>query len=243
MRTSIKYALLGVICFAMASCKLIEEDLGYRYRESYLTHYTQIDKNTIDDVKILSYKTSQSFEPYFRFYHKISLTWGAKTIACVESTDVELTENFKELSNHYGDNTYNRKVMDFRYHDERALADQYAGIQIVSDADFDENHPAGSSLADIIMCLYGTYWPYIQSNYLDTPDNSHAKSVDVLKRINELTVEDLTLIRTTDKFCFELYILNTPTLATQHNLTITMTTVEGEEYKYIVPVDFNTPEQ
>lgn len=234
---------IGAVCLTLSSCKLIEEDLGYRYRESFLTHYTQIDKNTIDDVKILSYKTSQSFEPYCRYYHHISLIWEAKTIACVESTDVELTENFKELSNHYGDNTYNRKVMDFRYHDERALADQYAGIKIVSDADFDENHPAGSSLADIIMCLYGTYWPYIQSNYLDTPDNSHAKSVDVLKRINELTVEDLTLIRTTDKFYFYLYFLNTPTLATQHNFTITMTTVEGEEYEYIVPVDFNTPEQ
>ena len=88
------------------------------------------------------------------------------------------------------------------------------------------------------------YWrlaswlPYIQSGY---NDDWFVYGAPTKKPLDDLEITDLTLLPCSDYFTF--IFPNTPTLATQHNFTITMTTVEGEEYAFTVEADFNAPKQ
>ena len=115
-------------------------------------------------------------------------------------------EPFASFSEHYGDTSYNRKIVHFI---NRAVADEYISLDIVCDKDFGDNHPAGTSLNDITE-LYGTsYFNYIQSgyeekfNWNDAPEELEEFSMigtwssahfPVKKLLSELMPSDLILL-------------------------------------------------
>jgi hypothetical protein len=136
---------------------------------------------------------------------------------------------FKQLCEKYNDTWYNQAILaPWAY---EASADEFTAIEVVSDLDWDADHPAGTSLADIITFLGSSPYRFIQSGYADVYDWANAPdeylmldlgygpgSWPIEKRLTELTREDLTLLDT--KFILRFDTM--PTLEQEHNLTLTM---------------------
>ena len=226
MKRIIRYIALVSIATFGVSCQQVMDDLDSMapYRESFIDQYWQIT-DTVDNSELVLF--------YGELQLRISV--NKELIADVDGSTQELVDNHKLLSQQFGDTSYNRRTTPGI---DSAIANSFMSIEITSDAAFDENHPAGSSLSDIVCWRWASWLPYIQSGY---NDDWFVYGAPTKKPLRELAVADLTLLQDSDFFTF--IFPNTPTLATQHNITITMTTVEGEEYEYIVPVDFNTPKQ
>lgn len=136
---------------------------------------------------------------------------------------------FKELSEKYNDLQYNQRILEpWGY---EALADEFMSIDVVSDRDWDAEHPAGTSLANIITFLSSSPYRFIQSSYTDAYDWVNAPeeyinlrlgngpgSWPIEKPLNELTREDLIL--TAPQFI--LHFDSLPASEQEHNLTITL---------------------
>lgn len=152
---------------------------------------------------------------------------------CCDATDYDksLAEKHRILSEKYGD-TNESEWWSSKYEFGRyALADAFVDLDIVSDVDYDDEHPAGTSLADIVRVSFRTFYPFISG------DTKRAGSENVCKFVAELTPKDLTLVEVTgDTFGF--YFETLPQLARQHNFTVTFITDGGVEYAYTWYMDF-----
>ena len=107
-------------------------------------------------------------------------------------------------------------------------------IDVVSDTDFSEQHPAGTSLNDIIRFAGTSINEFLQSNYIyqydwnnkpaDFPAESRFRGYPyhspINKLLSEIKSEDL-LSLTSDGFWFLLFEKE-PTLSKKHELTITV---------------------
>ena len=74
---------------------------------------------------------------------------------------------YDELCLKYGDMTYNREEFVVYGSEPRFLAYSPVSIDIVSDVDFDAEHPAGTSLNDIVVFDAYSSKPYIDSGYVE----------------------------------------------------------------------------
>lgn len=226
MKRIIKYIALATLGTFNVGCQQIMDDLNSMapYKESFIDQYWQITDKVDYSELVLCYEELQ-----------LRVGINKELVADIDGSTQELVENHKRLSQQYGDTSYNRRTTPGV---DSAIANTFKSIEIVSDADFDENHPAGSSLSDIVYWRLASWLPYIQSGY---NDDWFVYGAPTKKPLRELVVAELTLLQDSDFFTF--IFPNTPTLATQHNFTITMTTVEGEEYAFTVEADFNVPKQ
>lgn len=163
----------------------------------------------------------------------------------------------RQLSEKNNDTAYNRRIAKEEQFDIAAIGHNFTEIDIVSNADFDENHPAGCSLADMVMLTYGTYKPYIDSGYYEKhsapwyynlANNCTVKSA----MLCDLGLSDLSVLRVK---CFRKGVINNvklnddfqftfetlPTLEQQHTLDIVFVSDEDEEFRFKVDVDFAGP--
>lgn len=104
------------------------------------------------------------------------------------------------------------------------LALDFAGVGIVSDADWDETHPAGASLADLFNYRTNTYYPFIRQGY------QPFRGSLVRNLSNPLTAfqkEDFRCLRGGTFMSF--YTTQRPTADATHRFTVTLTTDEGQE--------------
>lgn len=101
-------------------------------------------------------------------------------------------------------------------------------IDILSDGDWDENHPAGTSLNDIVALQTKSYRQYIRSGYDDTlfPDKDKSVFQDML--LSEMTPQDYELTMSIDDKFF-LKFKSRPTLDKEHMLTITFAFDDGRK--------------
>ncbi len=104
--------------------------------------------------------------------------------------------------------TYNREEFVFIGEEPSFLAHDFVSIGIVSDAAFDETHPAGTSLADIVIYDSQSSKPFIDSGYQmyywdddNRFDDHYTLGGDglhpfypVYKKLSEVTTDDLKLI-------------------------------------------------
>ncbi len=78
---------------------------------------------------------------------------------------------FEELQQKYGDLCFWRKEHSpgaiVEYHSSGGLGEYITDINIVTIDDFDENHPAGSSLNDIMEFEWQSDYGFVQSGYKD----------------------------------------------------------------------------
>lgn len=157
---------------------------------------------------------------------------------CCDAHDYNesLADKHRTLSEKYGDtnngNYWSGKDLGFGNY---ALADSFVDIDIVSDAEYDDEHPAGTSLADIVRVSFRTFYPFVSG------ETKHASSEEVYKFVAELTFEDLTLVEVGDD-TFAFHFETPPLSAQQHNFTITFITDEGVEYDYTWYMDFGEPD-
>jgi hypothetical protein len=119
-------------------------------------------------------------------------------------------------------------------------------IDVVSNADFDAQHPAGAPLNDIVRIISVSPYPYITSGYKKTydwkrnpPENLQRENIfrgrsnrgenpfyyPIDKRLSELTSSDLILADMSEIF---LIFEKQPDLSKEHNLTVTIKVSDGK---------------
>lgn len=78
------------------------------------------------------------------------------------SYSVPPSVRFKALRRKYGDTAYNRPLAPFSH---TVYCNEFSGIDIFSDRDFDAAHPAGASLSDIVRIVGASPYRYIRNGY------------------------------------------------------------------------------
>lgn len=138
----------------------------------------------------------------------------------------------------------------------------FRSLEVVSDTDFDEAHPAGTPLNDVTMFCSASPWPFIRSGYTEqgtwsgelpaevyryfgivTPYDMEWKSCyhPIYGKVSELTPDDLTLLGGDEGglrmgMIGVLTLLERPERAATHTLTVTLTSSDGERYSARVAV-------
>ncbi len=75
-------------------------------------------------------------------------------------------KRYTALAEKYGDVSYNREISVYHEHYINMVVDiDIKNIQVVSNNDYDERHPAGSDLSDIINYIGASPYRFIQNNY------------------------------------------------------------------------------
>ncbi len=99
-----------------------------------------------------------------------------RSILIFENTEEEIisaqnrAEEFKMLNAAHGDTGYNREILYYTVMPNIYITPDFRAVEISSDADFDDAHPAGASLGDITRFISISPFRYIESGYRDTLD-------------------------------------------------------------------------
>ncbi len=177
-----------------------------------------------------------NYEPVYREYFiggyleydKMSVYGVQNTIASLDlrgqnywykSTDPVETARYREYAELYGDTSFKRKISPVI---DMGIGCTYAcdidAIDVRSDRAWDETHPAGSPLGDVIRVQAISYGPYVRSGY------QGAMETAINKPIGELKKGDLSMILAGSvRLCFP----EPPSDRDDHTLTVTLTSASG----------------
>ncbi len=169
------------------------------------------------------------------------------------STDAEKAD-FDSLCLKHNDTSYNKRIqylMPSPPH--KYLGFDLLSIQVISDSDFDEQHPAGELLNDIVQFVAYSPMSFIQNGYQysASEDNVTARLKEeqklISKPLNQCTTEDFVLIlgeadNTLYLYdalpCCYLTIDKVPTLAQQHVFTVTVVDDSGKKWDASIVMDW-----
>ncbi len=130
---------------------------------------------------------------------------------------------FRRLAEHNGDTSFNQWIDHWAEpgtwpYTVEAWADNFQSMHVTSDADWDEAHPAGTPLDDILRIKIETYAEFIRSGYQMYPA---AREKFIF--ISELTPDDMKMIAPDPT----IHFTSAPTISPTHTLTLEWTTIEG----------------
>lgn len=209
--------------------------LGQDYFEHYIVEYAEIAYSLPSTPRIVTYDKTISIHlgPCLTTY-ATQLPSNQDDYSLYEE---KLDKKHHELSERYNDIGFNR------WEDITWLPCLLAfpmSINIVSGADYDPQHPAGSSLADIVKIHYVTHKPFVDNGYRHT-DGSRAYNDYTGERCNKLlsdfTLDDSILIEEEFQLEFEV----APTLSQQHEFTISVLPENKEEpFTFTATMNFST---
>lgn len=224
MKKAIIRAILCCSLLLMCGCKHMFET-GTFY-ESYISKYY-----------ITASQTANLGSSFTKGYIDIPVVLYASR----GETSEELGVRYKELSTRYGDTNFNSWVSypSFR---PCSWAFPFSKFTIVSDADFDEDHLAGTPLDDIVNIIYTTHKPFVENNYkhVDIRRSSNDYSgYKETKRLSELTPEDAIFME--PKSILLGFPVN-PTIAQTHHFTVTIHLEGQEPYSFELDADFSSAE-
>ena len=117
-------------------------------------------------------------------------------------------QEFERLAIRNGDVGYNRWLELWEY--PTAFADNFQTMHVTSNADWDEEHPAGTLLDDILWPEFWSYAGYIHSGY----ETGGGNNVQML--VEDLKADDMQMIRD----YVIIYFTKTPTIDPIHTLTV-----------------------
>jgi hypothetical protein len=158
-------------------------------------------------------------------------------------------ERYDALCEKHNDMTFNRTETFYTWSTPTRFPDvDFVSIDVVSDADFDNAHPKGSSLKDIMIFKSYTTKPYIDSGYIEydwgNSGNSAKKPYYPLYKVmSELSGDDLILLgypmdSGSLKYFATLSFDTPPTLSRTHTFTVTMTADDGRVFAKSVEMTF-----
>ena len=105
-----------------------------------------------------------------------------------------------------------------------------------SSADWDAEHPAGTSLNDLARFSSNTPWPYIQSGYTQKyHEQLNGEYYPVDKLISELTPDDMTLL---PRGGFYFRFVTRPAQPGKHTLFVRLTADDGKVFEASCDVEF-----
>ncbi len=115
-----------------------------------------------------------------------------------------------------------------------ALANELTRVSIVSDADYDELHPAGTPLDDIVRLSWSSFYPFVENGYTGDRVVSYDKTLD------ELEPEELILVALSAG-PVELRFVTAPTEEQVHTVTLTITDDNGSTFIKMKKLWFDDP--
>ena len=163
----------------------------------------------------------------------INISIKPSKLVQIHSTGEDL-ELYNKICEENNDVTYNNNIWDFAPGIPHNLASypNFVAIDVVSDTDFDAEHPAGTSLNDLLLVTYSSYYEFIASNYTK-PEEEALK--DYAAILNSLTADDLRLL---DEHGFVFHFIKYPEVLSKHNLTFTFTSADGTTHSTTYVYDF-----
>lgn len=169
------------------------------YHEHFITNY--FTYNNID-VEVIEIPAVPEWGQNYN-YRFVMISADIDEWYHSKETDESRKAIFEQLAEKYGDIGFNRTVggpgPDLS---ELYAAESISKIELICLEDVGENHPAGSSVAEMFEFESHTPYDYIQSRYT----NFYNKRI--VKRLDQLTTDDLYLIGTGDDVLFWITPLN-----------------------------------
>ncbi len=175
--------LTGILLMFFASCSSNESELLPDYERNsspnFVQEYFIPDSVTVEEYPVNASHSTDNEVLEIRF-------WGTSVD---ERTNPELFGYYARL---YGDTGYGQYLLPGS---NMAVAEAFRKISVVSDTDFDEKHPAGTPLDDIVCLRSESAYEYIRSGY-----KQEDEYVNCRKPLKELALDDMTLMRYTAAF-------------------------------------------
>lgn len=139
-------------------------------------------------------------------------------------------EEFNKLSLKHKDSFSGRLIEGRPGVFGHCLAMDFTSIDIVCDKDYDELHPAGSSLADIVTYEAISIFPWIKSGY-----KSQTTVYCISKPLSKVEPDDMTMIFPLN---FRLSLRSRPQEKSDYSFHITLKTYDGLVYEIDQDVTF-----
>lgn len=223
-------------CLFLCGCEQIASEIHLfeDFYEYYIMNYYDIDYE--EDVEVVSTRDSEFIVYDLELPSKLFASRSSEASKYATQEEVqerqERYQRHKEISQRNGEVGFNRWCSSepmFGPEGEVWNTDNLISkITIVSNGDFDEEHPAGTPLDDVVSISYDTYRPYIENGYVH-PDSSRSE-YDYNPYKEKVALEDF--VAENSKFMsvknISLSFHHKPTVAKQHTFEVTLY-VEGKE--------------
>ena len=226
-----------------SGCENGKEQAGtWVYRRSYAMIFSET-------------KSIELREGYYNFTEPnifCYINFDLLSSSCWYNDTGEKKEIYDAMCEKYGDMTYNRKEF-VRFGGEPSFQMySFVSVDIVSNADYNEEHPAGSSLVDLFTYRAYSAKPFIDSGYIkyeyeadewDGHNTYLLSHYPVQKKVSDLTPDDFILHtshymvreRSFAEFRFE----SLPTLSKVHTFTVTFTDERGDTFSASLEMTFD----
>jgi hypothetical protein len=229
---AIKFLIFIGLFMASNACCCVDFGKQSKFMRSFVTEYY-----TTDSIEL-------KFPTYVNGYTVIAINstpvgiYSYPQLLCGNGSNGQEGKLYDELCLKHNDMSYNKT---FKLNNPGELPRNeymgldFASIRVVSDSDFDKEHPAGTDLGDVIIYFNHSVKKFIDSGYTELAPNGSPDHY-FEKKVSKLTVDDLTLLvyYSLGNLLFE----SLPTLSQTHHLTVTMTTDDGKEFSASIDIDF-----
>lgn len=142
------------------------------------------------------------------------------------------TEEFVKIAARNGDGGYNDWVSPDSYVMRKVFADNFLSVHLTSDRDWDDGHPAGTCLDNLVLWGVSTYSEFIRSGYQDYTDTYTAEDGVLFYGVVLSDVQPRHLEMISDEngsfTSPRIWFLSAPAVEGPHTLTLTITTTEGK---------------
>ncbi|NLZ50618.1 MAG: hypothetical protein GX899_02780 [Rikenellaceae bacterium] len=192
----------------------------------------------------VTYVYSDSYIMYYAIHDGIEI-WTNKNKLGQHLLEVRLKKPFKSVSydskgedkiiyddlcKKHNDLSYCREVPFFNgVGGAIASYPDYTSVSITSNSNYDEEHPAGTPLNDIIICEYCSSYLYVLGGYAD-----ESLLGTKIKPLIEVTPEDLML-----QARLVFFFTQNPDTPGRHDITVSVTTDDGRTFTATCTMDFN----
>ena len=192
------------------------------YCKSYMQSYALYEN--IGVRRSLSTPSTKNIDLYVNPTHRVDFL--------SEGADKEM---YNKICIEYGDTAYNREVfLDHGIMTKFSSYPHFAAISVISNKDFDAEHPAGTPLNDIMTVLYSSAKDYVDGGYTQP---EYSVGPDTEKLLSELGPNDLAM-----PTAMALSFTQEPDELNIHMLTITCTDKNGRTLTAQINYDFRLPE-
>lgn len=207
----------------------------------------------IDTVRtphyVLEFLKAENFTTTVKEKSYIHLSYKYNNYCCYydknpgfDYAETDRAKKYVELCDRYHDVTYTAVRTFPLYVSEygfRYLMDNIVSIDVVTETNYDAEHPAGSSLNDICVLEAESPYKHIKSGYTLTHDWPKAEvgqrqkdkgSIPFSKPLTECTAEDMILMGDGAYSLCKIKLEKMPTAGSKQLITITLTEETGKTY-------------
>jgi hypothetical protein len=137
---------------------------------------------------------------------------------------------YDDLCKKHNDLSYCREVTFYNgVGGDGASYPDYTSVSITCNSNYDEEHPAGTPLNDIIICEYCSSYLYVIGGYADE------SLLDVkTKPLLEVTADDLAMLGR-----LNFFFTQNPDTPGRHDITVSVTTDDGRTFTATCTMDFS----